>query len=503
MTKQLKNHRYSLLMVLCGVVIGLVLAAGINITGDAAADVPGLPAGDSGEPAPAPAPIDPAATSSLMALSNAFADVAEAVNPAVVTISTKTTVRGPNMTSPLEQFFRFQLPQQGERVQTGLGSGVIVREDGVILTNNHVIANADDIVVKLLDGREFEAEVKGLDPRTDLAVITIAVDGDIPAVELGDSDAMRVGEWVLAIGSPLQAEFAHTVTSGIVSAIGRTGVGLTPYEDFIQTDAAINPGNSGGALVNLRGKLIGINTAIASRSGGSIGIGFAIPSNLARKVMTDILEKGKVVRGWLGVQIGNITPGLAKQNDLSSSDGVFISSVVEDGPADKGGLEAGDIVLEIDGKRVRNTTELSTKIGATEPGTRVSMKILRDGREKNIDIRLGEFADDGSIVSNSGASGSFDQLGFDVQDLSSQLRRQFDLEADEDGVAVTAVVENSVAARSGLRIGDVIQKVNRNRVSSVQQLTSIINGLQPGDPVALFVKRENKRIFIPLDIPRR
>ena len=489
MKREKSRSGLGFMLLLGGIVIGLVLGAGLNWTHPVQAESPGA-GNESGD-------TNSDAVSSLFAISNAFADVAEQVNPSVVTISTQTTVD--NVPSGFADLFQLRDPN-GRRQQSGLGSGVILQSNGIILTNNHVIASADDIVVRLLDGREFDAEVKGTDPRTDLAVIQIDTGERLPTVEIGNSDATRVGEWVLAIGSPLEAAFAHTVTSGIVSAKGRTGVGLTAYEDFIQTDAAINPGNSGGALVNLRGELIGINTAIASRNGGSIGIGFAIPSNLAQKVMTDILERGKVVRGWLGVQIGNVSPGYARQNNLPTSEGVIISSVVVDGPADKGNLEAGDIVTAIDGKRIRNATELSTRIGATEPGTRIDLSIIRDGNNRTLSIRLEEFPEDESTLAFDDPF-RFENLGFQVEALTPRLREEFDLLDRDRGGLVTSVRARGVAERHGLQEGDLIVRLNREDIINARQLANAIGDLRSGDPVALLVLRNNRKVFLTFDVP--
>ncbi len=480
------------MLLLGGIVIGLVLGAGMNWTNPLQAEPP-----KSGNETTESGDTNSEAVNSLFAISNAFADVAARVNPSVVTISTQTTVD--NIPNGFAELFRFRDPN-GRRQQSGLGSGVILNENGIILTNNHVIAKADDIVVRLLDGREFDAEVKGTDPRTDLAVIQIDTGERLPTVEIGNSDVTRVGEWVLAIGSPLEAAFAHTVTSGIVSAKGRTGVGLTAYEDFIQTDAAINPGNSGGALVNLRGELIGINTAIASRSGGSIGIGFAIPSNLAEKVMTDILQRGKVVRGWLGVQIGNVSPGYARQNNLPTSEGVIISSVVVGGPADKAKLEAGDLVTAIDGKRIRNATELSTRVGASEPGTRISMSIIRDGDDRTLTVVLEEFPEDETSLSFDN-SFRFENLGFQIEALTPQLREEFDLLDRDRGGLVTSVRARGVAERHGLQVGDLVVRLNREDINSARQLADSISDLRPGDPVALLILRNNRKVFLTFDVP--
>jgi serine protease Do len=355
-----------------------------------------------------------------------------------------------------------------------------------------VVQNADNIIVRLLDDKEYKAEIKGVDPRTDLAVLKIDA-SNLPSLKLGDSDKLRVGEWVLAIGSPLQAEFAHTVTAGIVSAKGRRLRGIESFiQDFIQTDAAINPGNSGGALVNLKGELVGINTAIASRSGGSIGIGFAIPTNLAGKVMTDILEKGKVVRGWLGVTISDVPEEVVKMYELETKDGAFVREVENEGPADKAGVEAGDIILEVSGKKIRNSTELITLIGSSEPGNTVNLKILRDGKGKNIEVRLEEFPEEESLIARSQRN-SLESLGIEVETVSRNLRKKYNVTGNDEGVVITSIQQGSVADRLGLQEGDMIIRINRRYVSNVSEFSRVVGELGSGDPVVLYIRRGDRK----------
>ncbi|HOO15429.1 MAG TPA: trypsin-like peptidase domain-containing protein, partial [Candidatus Marinimicrobia bacterium] len=321
---------------------------------------------------------------SLQAFNDAFVQIAESVTPSVVTITTekviKTNLRRDFPGFPDDDlFWRFFGFPQGEMRSRALGSGVIVDQKGYILTNNHVVERGEKISVKLIDNREFKAKIVGTDPLTDLAVIKIDAKDLQPAI-LGDSDALRVGEWVLAIGSPFSENLAHTVTAGIVSAKGRSGViNNTNYESFIQTDAAINPGNSGGALVNIRAELIGINTAIATAgmSQGNVGIGFAIPINLAKKVMTDLIEKGKVVRAWLGVVIGDVDENIAKSLGIESRQGAIISEVVKDSPAEKAGLKVGDVIKEFDGKKIKDSAHLRTLVSTSEVGKPKTLVVLR------------------------------------------------------------------------------------------------------------------------------
>src|SRR4030065_2270851 len=322
----------------------------------------------------------------LSKTNNAMVEVVAAVKPSVVNISSTKTIKQQGMRSPfskdpfLKRFFNdefkfFETPR--EYKQSGLGSGVIVDKDGYILTNNHVVKDADEIKVKLSDEREFNGKVIGVDPKTDLAVIKID-SNHLPVIKVGDSDKLHVGETIIAIGNPFG--LSHTVTSGIVSATGRANVGIADYEDFIQTDAAINPGNSGGALVNIRGELVGINTAIFSTTGGYQGIGFAIPSSMAKVVMESLIKKGKVIRGWLGVTIQPLNPDLVKQFNLGDKKGALIGDVVEDSPAEKAGIERGDVIVEFDGKKVDDATNLRNMVANTLPNKEVMITIIRDGK---------------------------------------------------------------------------------------------------------------------------
>ena len=442
-------------------------------------------------------------------LSSAFSRVAEQVNPSVVTIFTETTVKGVQV-NPFPEFFgndeffkRFfnaPRPRQRDFKQQGLGSGVIVSSDGIILTNNHVVEGADKIKVRLLDGNEYKAEVKGRDKQTDLAVIKIDAE-DLKAIKIGNSDKARVGQWVLAIGSPLSPGLDHTVTAGIISAKGRSGVGLNQYEDFIQTDAAINPGNSGGAMVNLKGELIGINAAIASKTGGFMGIGFAIPVNLANKVMQDLLTTGKVTRGWLGVYIQNITPDLAKAMDIEGARGAIVSSVQEDSPAEKAGLKEGDVILKFNGKTVDNTVTLSTWVAGSSPGDKITLTILRDGDRKEITVKLGEL--DSSVSRAAGGASKYEQMGLTARDITPELARKYRLEDADEGVVITAVDPRGVAAEAGLREGDMILKFNRKTVKTTDDLDKLVKDVKEGDHVLLFIRRQDANIFVAFTMPEK
>ena len=320
-------------------------------------------------------------------MSDLFADIAQKVGPSVVTITSTTTVTGPaNPYLP----FGFGYPGGGgtrEYTQEGLGSGVIISSDGLIVTNNHVAGDADELLVVLSSGQEYEAKLVGADPRSDIALIQIEADADLPSISMGYSDDLRVGEWVLAIGSPFA--LSQTVTQGIVSYLGRDGVGLADYESYIQTDAAINPGNSGGALVNLDGELIGVNTAIASRSGGYQGIGFAIPVSTIRSVTEDLLEFGEVRRGWLGVSLQEVNAELAEQFELQDESGVLLSEVFPDSPAEEAGLRRGDVITEIQGVQFESLNDFRNRIADLDPGEEIDLTVVRDGRNRSICVTLG------------------------------------------------------------------------------------------------------------------
>jgi serine protease Do len=415
---------------------------------------------------------------------NSFAPVVKKVTPGVVKIYTSAKIRntaydgngGAEMDDLFRRFFGDQFPMQRMPRrqmeiprQQGIGSGVIVTKDGYILTNNHVVDGADEVKVALQDGREFNAKVVGRDPKSDVAVIKISAK-DLPAVALADSDKVEVGDVVLAIGNPFG--IGQTVTTGIVSATGRGGAVGLDYEDFIQTDAAINPGNSGGALVDAEGRLIGINTAILSRSGGNQGIGFAIPVNLARDVMSDLIKEGHVTRGYLGVMIQDLTPSLAKQFDLKDTKGALVGDVTPNSPAQKAGLKDGDVILEFNGKKVTDSRHLKLEVARTQPGDSVPVKVLRDGSTKTLDVKVKELPGTEQLAKNNGSQNGEDNgtlNGVAVSDLDSRARQQFEIPPGVKGVVVTEVDPNSPSAEAGLRPGDVIQEINRKPVKSAEE----------------------------------
>jgi serine protease Do/serine protease DegQ len=416
-----------------------------------------------------------------------LAPMVDQVTPAVVNIATEGKIQvrlNPLFSDP---FFRrfFNMPDQPiERKTQSLGSGVIVdAERGLVLTNNHVIANAVQITVTLRDGRQLEAELIGTDPETDVAVIKIPSE-DIVDIKTADSNELRVGDFVVAIGNPFG--LGQTVTSGIVSALSRSGLGIEGYEDFIQTDASINPGNSGGALVNLRGELVGINTAIFSQSGGNIGIGFAIPINLAMQITEQLLENGKVQRGFLGVSTQDLNPALIEAFGLKQKKGAVITSVIEDSPAGKAGLQPGDILIKINGRDVKNASDVRNRIGLLAVGEQVDFDILRGGQSKKITTTVTAAKEE---VSSPQAINKRLE-GVTVSELGSDHRYFGKVE----GVYVVDVQRGSPAWRSGLRKGDVITSVNRQTVKDVQMFIKQVGGKE--GPLLLRILRGNAAAFI-------
>jgi len=421
-------------------------------------------------------------------MATSFADTVKKVTPSVVKVY--TTVNGKPVTemgSPfpddpmLRRFFgeRFGNGQGFRRGMTpkqqGAGSGVIVTKDGYILTNNHVVDGADEVKVQVgEDSEEFTAKVVGKDPKTDIAVIKIESSSrSFDAVTTADSDKIQVGDVVLAVGNPFG--IGQTVTMGIVSATGRATLGME-YEDFIQTDAAINPGNSGGALVDAHGRLIGINTAIISRTGGNQGIGFAVPINLARSVMENLIEHGRVIRGFMGVNIQDVTPALAKEFDLKDAEGALVADITPNSPAEKAGLESGDVILEFNGKPVRDSRSLKLQVAQITPGTEVGLKISRGGKVKELEVTLKEFPSDrlAGRSASPGESSKADLLdGVTVDDLTPEARRQFEIPAGVRGAVVVEVDPNSPPAEAGLRPGDVIQEIDRQPVKNAEEAVAM------------------------------
>ena len=434
----------------------------------------------------------------LTKVGQATAEIVDAVRPAIVNISTTRTVKFQGggdqfLDDPFfRRFFgdRFQTPK--ERKSLGLGSGVIVDADGYILTANHVIQGADEIKVTLSDKREFKGKIVGSDIMTDIGVVKIDAK-DLPSVKMGDSAKLRVGETVLAIGSPYG--LSQTVTMGIVSAVGRANIGIADYEDFIQTDAAINPGNSGGALVNVRGELVGINTAIFSTSGGYQGIGFAVPTSMAKAAMDSLINKGKVVRGWLGVSIQSLTPELAKQFELTDGKGVLVGDIVEDSPADKGGLQRGDIIVEVQGKKIDDPNQIRNMVAGIEPGQEIEMKIIRENKPITKNVTVSELPTDVQKP----AKGEYGNLlnGVSVQELTPEFIERFDIPKKLKGVIVAEVDEDSPAFGI-IKPGDIIQEINKQNIAGLKDYENVAGKIKQGEDVMLFVRRGQASKYITL-----
>ncbi|HLH42761.1 MAG TPA: DegQ family serine endoprotease [Bryobacteraceae bacterium] len=433
-----------------------------------------------------------------------YSAVVKRVLPAVVNISSSRVVKNPesggfegNMDPFLRQFFgddffrRFNVPR--ERVEKSLGSGVIVSPEGYILTNAHVVDGAKEVSVTLYDKREMKGRVVGADARADIAVVKIE-GSNFPAITLGDSDKVQVGDIVLAVGEPFG--LGGTVTNGIVSALGRSGLGIEEVENFIQTDAPINPGNSGGALVDEEGRLIGINTAIAGNSGGSQGIGFAVPINMARQDLNQIIAHGKVERGYLGILPQDVTPALAKSFGVSQTSGALVGDVTPNSPAARGGLKQGDIILEVNGQPVADANQLRLKIGMLQPEANVNLKVMRDGRMQELTVKLGEFPSKEERASaNEGAPAGSD-LGMSVETLTSDTAQQLNVPASTRGVVVDQVDSSGRAAEAGLQRGDIIEQVNHRPVANAQEFRQAIRNSGKDRPVLLLVNRNGTTMFL-------
>src|SRR5215217_309582 len=413
-----------------------------------------------------------------------FAPIVEKVAPSVVTVFTTQTVSRGATTYPfgddaLRQFFGGQLPRQGKQTLQGLGSGVIVSPDGYILTANHVVSGAKEIIISLgTDLRKFKARKVGTDPGTDVALLKID-ENNLPSVTFADSDKARAGDIVLAIGNPFGLR--QTVTMGIISAVGRGGMGIVDYENFIQTDAAINMGNSGGALVDIEGRLLGINTAIFSRSGGNQGIGFAIPANLARDVMQSLRQNGRVVRGYIGASVQTLTPEIADAMKLKGqASGALVGEVTPKSPSEKAGITTGDLITAVNGKKVSDARELRLMIGSMAPGAKVQVEINREGQNKNVNVDLGEMP---AGVAAEGAEASPEESaqpekttvfgGVAVADITDDIRTALNLSKDIKGAVIADIDADSPAAKGGLREGDVIQEVNKQPVKTAKDLVAI------------------------------
>jgi Do/DeqQ family serine protease len=433
-------------------------------------------------PASASAASDP--KSLLRAMEDAFTAVADQVMPAVVNITSApdgpggaARPRAPERSEPFhpDPFFRRQ-PRDDPRAS---GSGVLVDPNGYILTNNHVIENARNIVVRLSDGREFPGKLIGRDPKSDLAVLKIDAPAPLPVAQLGDSDRLRIGQWAIAIGSPFGLD--RTVTVGIISATARTRVGVATYESFIQTDASINPGNSGGPLLNVDGEVIGVNTAIVA---AGQGIGFSIPINMAKDVMSQLIARGRVVRGWLGIVIQDVTEELGASFGVSENQGVLVSDVMPGGPAERAGLRPGDVITELSGAPITEVPDLQKRIAAVSPGESVTLRGLRDGQSVSITVTVGEMPGEETVL----AAGAERALGLVVEPVQPELAEQLGLPAPR-GVVVTEVEVESPAGKAGLRPGDVVLEIDRKPVDDVAGFQRVVAGAEPGTSLRLYVQR--------------
>ena len=436
------------------------------------------------------------------AVPESFTDLAEKNSPAVVNIRAERNGRGGGPVhrqfkrgplpkdDPLHDFFEkfFGGRPQKEFKQRSLGSGFIIDEDGYIVTNNHVVQGAHKIKVILKDKREFDAEIKGRDPNTDLALIKIEPDNDLPTIELGNSDDLKVGEWVLAIGNPFGLE--HTVTAGIISAKGRV-IGSGPYDDFIQTDASINPGNSGGPLINMEGKVVGINTAIIA---GGQGIGFAIPVDLARGIIEQLKTKGEVTRGWLGVGIQNLTKELKEYYGIKDGEGVLVTQVFPGDPADKAGIKAKDIILEVNGHKVKDSRELSQMIAEASVGQKVDILIFRKGSKKKIEVELSK-RKDMELASAGNDMAKKNEFGIAVSNLTPETARQFNLK-DAEGVIVVGVEPDSKGEKAGILPGDIIREINHEEVDDVEDYSEEIGKVKSGETIFMYILRPKKGFIV-------
>lgn len=432
-----------------------------------------------------------------------LSELVKSVKPSVVNISTTTVVKGLDMherffgpsnpANPFRDFFgndffdRFfgDTPKR-EFKQRSLGSGFIIDKDGYILTNNHVVEKAQSIKVKLSDGKEYDAQIKGRDPKTDIALIKINAKNNLPVATFGNSDQLEVGDWVMAIGNPFGLE--TTVTAGIISAKGRV-IGAGPYDDFIQTDASINPGNSGGPLFNLKGEVVGINTAIVS---GGQGIGFAIPINVAKNMLAQLKTKGKVDRGWLGVVIQKVTPEIAKGFGLKESEGALVGDVMENSPAEKADLKRGDIIISFDGKKIKDMDTLPKIVGSTEIGKKVKIVIIRDGKTIEKDIVVGELKDEAMQISKKTAVEK--DFGVVVQDITPEIAKHMNLK-DKKGVIVTDVQPGSPAQDADIRSGDVIREIGRKPIRNVADFKAAMKNANIKEGIVMLIKRENTTFY--------
>ncbi len=486
-----------------GSTIGIVILGAVLIWG-----------GQSLSSSHASSSATPAAAAIVAPAANGFTEVAKAVTPAVVNITTVTVEKVSDSRSMpdelrerMEEFFGgpggsfgprgFRGPQgpaepRGHR-GGGQGSGVIVSTDGYVLTNNHVIDGAREVTVTLPDKREFKGKIVGADPKTDLAVVKIE-GHNLPTVAWGDASKLQVGEYVLAVGNPFGLN--STVTLGIVSALGRGRMGITQYEDFIQTDAAINPGNSGGALVNTKGELVGINTAIFSQTGGYQGVGFAVPTSMSKPIYESLVKNGKVVRGYLGIGIQDLNQDLAKSFGIKESKGALVSDVKDESPADQAGLKQGDIITTYQGTAVEDAVALQRLVTKTVVGTKVPVTVIRDGHEKDLTVTIGEQPETTKIAKGETGETDYAFAGVAVQDLDRDTAKELGLKGKSQGVVVTKIEPDSGAEKAGLMPGDVIREINRQPVKSVKDFEKVSSGVKKGENVLILINRHGASLFL-------
>lgn len=440
-----------------------------------------------------------------------FADLAEKLSPTVVNIYTTQTIEVSStphqfffpdemeIPEPFRRFFGMpEIPEETpkrEMKRTSLGSGVIYTPDGYIITNNHVVENADEINVTLHTFEEYEATVVGRDAKSDVALLKIEPQKELQHVTFGDSDTLRVGEWVLAIGNPFGLQ--QTVTAGIVSAKGRS-INNESYGNFIQTDASINPGNSGGPLFNLKGEMVGVNTAIFSRTGGNIGIGFAIPVNMAQNVLAQLKESGRVIRGWLGVMIQQVTPDLAEKFELDRPIGALVGQVIKDSPAEKAGLKAGDVIIGYNGKEVSQMSMLPAMVANTSVGKDAAVLLIRDGRKKTITVTIGRMEDGDEELAET-ETGTNKKLGMAVQELTPKLAESLDMKKVE-GLIVSDITKGSAAAEAGILRGDIILEVNRQKVENIAQYRKALQGAEDKNNILVLIQRDHQTRFVVIEV---
>jgi len=467
---------------LAGAVLGVAITASVNRQSCAPAQE-----GDS-VATPAVLPVASVGPSGVVPLPD-FTELVDRLSPSIVNISTVSEdvddqLQRRRDRDPFDFFYHF-----GPR--RSLGSGFVLDADGYIITNHHVVDEATEIVVRLNDEKEYKAEIVGGDAKTDIAVIKIADAKGLVPVPLGDSDELKVGEWVVAVGSPFGLD--HTVTAGIVSAKGRriNRPDQSPYDDFIQTDAAINPGNSGGPLVNLKGQVVGINTAIYSRSGGNIGIGFAIPINLARQIVPQLKETGYVTRGWLGVLIQPVDDDIAKSLELPDAQGALVAKVFDDSPAAKAGVEVGDVIVDFDGQEIHKSNDLPSIVAATPVGKAVQVTVVRSGSRKTLDVTIAKLEEEATEAKPVKA----DELGLSVQDMTPEIASDLGLPRDSKGVVVSGVRRGSPADEAGLRAGDVIESIGNQAVADVKAFRKLLSAREPESSVLVLVRRGDQTLF--------